>query len=128
MGEIADMMINGDMDFFTGEYMGRGKGFPRTFDKSLPWEKKRCSPISGINGFCYSRGKNRSSTNKIIKRYAKEVLNIEVPKGTSDNYKAVVFPVLNRAAIEIQKDFDAFYKWFNEKYGKESQRPPSKNQ
>lgn len=30
MGEIADGLINGDFDFYTGEYIGRGKGFPRS--------------------------------------------------------------------------------------------------
>ena len=38
MGEIADMMINGDKDFYTGEYIGKGNGIPRTLDNSLPWE------------------------------------------------------------------------------------------
>lgn len=41
MGEIADMMINGDMDFYTGEYIGKGNGIPRTLDNSLPWEGGR---------------------------------------------------------------------------------------
>ena len=30
MGEIADMMINGELDYVTGEYMGRPTGYPRT--------------------------------------------------------------------------------------------------
>lgn len=38
MGEISDSMINGDFDFHTGEYLGKGGGFPRTHNKSLPWE------------------------------------------------------------------------------------------
>lgn len=33
MGDIADGMINGDFDSFTGEYIGEGQGFPRTKDK-----------------------------------------------------------------------------------------------
>lgn len=30
MGEIADMMIDGTLDYQTGEYLGEGMGFPRT--------------------------------------------------------------------------------------------------
>jgi len=33
MGEIADMMINGDMDYITGEWIGNGQGCPRTNHK-----------------------------------------------------------------------------------------------
>lgn len=29
MGDIADDMINGDMDYETGEWIGNGQGFPR---------------------------------------------------------------------------------------------------
>lgn len=30
MGDIADSIINGDVDSVTGEYLGEGDGFPRT--------------------------------------------------------------------------------------------------
>lgn len=30
MGDIADGIINGDFDQYTGEYLGRGGGFPRS--------------------------------------------------------------------------------------------------
>jgi len=30
MGEIAEMMLNGDLDEETGEYIGPGQGFPRS--------------------------------------------------------------------------------------------------
>lgn len=31
MGDIADSIIDGDFDYITGEYLGEGGGFPRTF-------------------------------------------------------------------------------------------------
>lgn len=40
MGQHAEDLINGDVDFFTGEYIGGGHGYPQTADKSLPWEKR----------------------------------------------------------------------------------------
>ena len=30
MGEIADAMIDGELDYMTGEYLGPGVGYPRT--------------------------------------------------------------------------------------------------
>lgn len=34
MGDIADAIINGDMDSETGEWIGGGQGFPRTTSRS----------------------------------------------------------------------------------------------
>lgn len=48
MGEIADGLINGDFDFYTGEYLGKGYGIPRTKNKSLAWEKKVNRPKQKI--------------------------------------------------------------------------------
>lgn len=36
MGEIAEMMLNGDLDEWTGEYLGPGDGFPRSLDPDHP--------------------------------------------------------------------------------------------
>ncbi len=33
MGEIADAIINGDIDEVTGEWIGNGQGYPRTLTK-----------------------------------------------------------------------------------------------
>lgn len=43
MGEIAEGLINSDFDFFTGEYIGRGGGFPRSYRGNV-WERRRNSP------------------------------------------------------------------------------------
>ncbi len=34
MGEMAEYLLNGDDDMITGEYIGPGDGFPRTFTKT----------------------------------------------------------------------------------------------
>lgn len=36
MGEVAEMMLNGDLDEWTGEYIGPGYGFPRSLDPDYP--------------------------------------------------------------------------------------------
>jgi hypothetical protein len=116
MGEIADMMINGDLDFYTGEYIGKGKGYPRTLDNSLDWEKgykNKKGAYGGIINFCMQKGINQSKANKIIKRYGREVLKIETPKATGlRTYRADVMPKLNKISVKIQEDFKAFKDWF----------------
>ena len=44
MGEIAEMMLNGEMDCETGEYLGGGDGYPRTLEgaKKTKTKKKYC--------------------------------------------------------------------------------------
>ena len=97
MGEIADMMIDGTLDFYTGEYIGKGYGLPRTFDKSLPWEKKKInfrnrgkrfkqtnfSQNQGINGvvfWLYDKGiTNSENAHSIVKLYS-EINGWEITK------------------------------------------------
>lgn len=109
MGDIADMMINGDMDFFTGEYIGRGGGFPRTLDRSLPWEKRKKkthNPRKGVLNYIhqqYSGKAQMPSAIKIAKHYAIEA-KIEW-KSEEEMFAA------------ISEDFQSFAKWFKENAG-----------
>ena len=45
MGDIADAMINGDLDCETGEYIGEGGGFPRTMNSSYSQRKRSKLPV-----------------------------------------------------------------------------------
>lgn len=47
MGEIADDMINGDLDYVTGEYLGEGGGFPRTRENVYDENHKRKNNLLG---------------------------------------------------------------------------------
>jgi len=40
MGDIADGLINGDFDCFTGEYLGEGHGYPRSHSQPIYRSKK----------------------------------------------------------------------------------------
>lgn len=40
MGDIAEGLINGDFDEETGEYIGPGQGFPRSFQRENREKKK----------------------------------------------------------------------------------------
>lgn len=46
MGEIAEMILNGDLDEETGEWLGEGQGFPRSpsRDARRRREQKRSGP------------------------------------------------------------------------------------
>jgi hypothetical protein len=103
MGDIADMMINGDMDFHTGEYIGRGKGIPRTLDNSLPWEQTQFhhknKSYKGVVNFCMMKGVPQKDADFIIRSYAA--------------YKDIdAVQSAEKIAEEIQKDFASFKKWF----------------
>lgn len=41
MGEIADMIIDGTLDMYTGEYLGDPVGYPRTKKKKYFKKKKK---------------------------------------------------------------------------------------
>lgn len=114
MGEIADMMINGDMDFYTGEYIGRGNGIPRTLDGSLPWERRRedmdLSSRARTFGVCkwldkngYDFKKVGMKRRKLIKSFAVSVLSEPDNKSIEHYYCAV------------SDNFDTFTNWLNDR-------------
>lgn len=49
MGEIADSIINGEFDMFTGEYIGSPCGFPRTKQRGNKKPKYWCKKTAYIN-------------------------------------------------------------------------------
>ena len=53
MGEIADMMLDGTLDYETGEYLGDSVGFPRTRNAQKPKIKcPHCNrQLKGAQGF-----------------------------------------------------------------------------
>ncbi len=118
MGEIADMMLDGTLDFYTGEYIGRSKGFPRTIDKSLPWEQraynKKSGAYGGIINFCMQKGLTHSQANGIIKVYSREKFNVVIPKAKGGiGFKEKVLPLLIESANKMQENFSEFKSWFN---------------
>lgn len=67
MGDIADAMINGDMDCVTGEWLGGGAGYPRTTEPNHP------TSINQRNGTTY---KYSSKVNG-VKKYLKMKTNLK---------------------------------------------------
>lgn len=100
MGDIAEGMINGDFDFYTGEYIGRGFGYPRTRGKELPWEKAtKDQEWKRVVGLMQAAG---------IKNH----LHPEVVKAYGATYPAN--SGLRKACTHILKEFEKFRAWLNE--------------
>lgn len=98
MGEIAEGLINGDFDFYTGEYIGKGYGYPRTGNRSLPHERKDFTSskniaFQGVRKYLFYRT-GISEITPIIDGY--------IP-GSDRSMKA--------KCLEIQKDWKAFINW-----------------
>lgn len=95
MGEIADGLINGDFDFHTGEYIGRGGGFPRTNEK---YRKTGCNAKLGVTSWLERNGvTDRQQQMDLIRKYV-------VGSTPNDSKKSL--------CIIISGNFDAFKKWF----------------
>lgn len=46
MGDISESMIDGEFDYITGEYIGPGVGYPRTFEREHKWNSKKSKSIA----------------------------------------------------------------------------------
>lgn len=104
MGEIADGLINGDSDFYTGEYIGPGQGFPRTRNKSLKWEKRN---------YTYSK----DTAFKGLRKYLKRRLLITDITDTVNEYIPAADQSLKQKCLIIQNKWGEFIDWINAKYG-----------
>lgn len=101
---MADGLINGDFDFYTGEYIGRGYGIPRTRNKSLPWEKNN-----------YTRSKNEAfnGVNKYLKRLGFK--DKEISKIILEFVPIAGKLSLKQRCIEIQRKWPEFVQFIKNK-------------
>ena len=102
MGEIADMMLDGTLDYETGEYIGDAVGYPRRL--GFPRRRRTISPnpqskaVNGVWVFLNMRGiKSNPKKREIIMKYCKEELEFEGK--------------LTKCCEEIQKNWEKFKKY-----------------
>lgn len=114
MGDIADGILNGDFDEITGEYIGPGKGIPRTLQKS--GYNKKSSKYGGIVHFLKLNGKSVSQANKVIANYGHNILNMKKQLAGEKNNFAETMEYLYSVTYKIQKDFNSFREWFYRTY------------
>lgn len=99
MGEIADNLINGDFDFYTGEYIGHGKGFPRSrYGNPLQTRKSKDLSWQKVTNYMSSKG---------IKHH----LHPQILKDFGCNYTGK--KPLRNACFDVLKQFDKFKLFVN---------------
>lgn len=109
MGEIVELMLDGTLDEWTGEYLGPGPGYPRSRDPKHPSNMKgffkmfagngNYNPRAGVEKWLLQR--DCKDLEGIVRRYQDEVLHLEgIPK-----HKTI--------CKHISSNFPAFKKWFN---------------
>ena len=103
MGEIADSIINGDFDEISGEYLGRGQGFPRSIHRN----DRKPNPVYGVTNYLTQRGfKNDVIKVKIVKDFLTSK-NFDFKTIESEELK------FDKMCEEVSKDFGAFVKFVN---------------
>lgn len=93
MGEHAEDIINGDVDYITGEWLGNGMGFPRT--ATLPRKSEDLS-WKRVTGYMNTMGIKAHLHPQTLKDY-----------GCTYSGK---HPLRN-ACFEVLKNFEAFKAW-----------------
>lgn len=97
MGEIADALVNGDFDYITGEWLGRGVGIPRT----------RCTPRKS-DDLSWKKVDGYMGTMKIKAHLRPQVLRDYGCTYTGRH------PYRN-ACFEVLKDFNKFKAFIEQK-------------
>jgi hypothetical protein len=92
MGEIAEGILIGDFDEITGEYIGKGKGIPRSIHYKMPRKSEDLS-WKRVTGYLGTNG---------IKKH----LHPQVLKDFGCTYSGK-HPLRN-ACFEVLKDFERF--------------------
>lgn len=113
MGEIADMLLDGTLDFYTGEYLGKGGGIPRTKNKSLEWERRKQSkpPIDYLS----SKEVALNGVKKYIKKKWRGSASIPSIRAVVSEYLGESNIDLKQKCLDIQRDWLKFCQWVNKK-------------
>lgn len=85
MGDIADSMIDGEFDYITGEYIGPGVGYPRTYSGTY---SKRVKAIRKELALLIKEKQSHCTTqaekNKAVTD-ARAEMNVKYGKGWREN-------------------------------------------
>lgn len=103
-GDIADAIINGDLDEITGEYIGPGQGFPRSLSGK---DAGTVDALFATKHFLIRmKGFNDQQAETIIRQFGKlKGINI-IKRGA-----------VAKSARMIQSDWNEFMKFYHGAYG-----------
>lgn len=101
MGEIADGLIDGTFDSYTGEYLGEGPGYPRFMDNrgriKGVYQDGPQNPHRGLRNFIENHTSLPGDPDNYIKKYASE--------------KNITGGSIKEISEKIQKNFSGFRGW-----------------
>jgi len=83
MGDVADAMIDGEFDYITGEYIGPGVGYPRTYSDSKKVKairKELALLIKEKQSHCTTQAENNKAVTD-----ARQEINLKYGKGWREN-------------------------------------------
>lgn len=105
MGEIADMMLDGTLDYITGEYIGEPCGYPRSREDGSYWSnptKLRRASDKSIRDICRNYGyADRASQNRMITSFLHAIGVVRIPKMPQQ---------IEYIYTQFKKDFKQFLK------------------
>jgi hypothetical protein len=99
MGEIADAIINGEFDMYTGEYLGEPCGYPRTIYYDNHFANDRS--YRKVQHYMSQRGVKEHRHPEVLKAYG-----MPWPRKSP----------LKKACMKVLQDYEAFKKWFDKNY------------
>lgn len=84
MGDISEMMLDGTMDYITGEYLGEPCGYPRSYEDGTMWKdqrKLRYSSDKSIRTLCTNCGiTDRDKQNQLVTNFLRLIGVVNIPK------------------------------------------------
>jgi len=84
MGDIADSLIDGEFDYITGEYIGPGVGYPRTYSESSKKVKAIRKELAILIKEKHSHCITQAEKNKAVTD-ARQEINLKYGKGWREN-------------------------------------------
>lgn len=90
MGEIAEGLLDGTFDMYTGEYIGEGCGYPRTMEDDYTPQEKKSGVMSYLGGKGFSRGQRRELLLSFYGEQSDQVSNETLCVHASDNWRKFV--------------------------------------
>ena len=111
MGDMAEAILNGDMDEQTGEWLGDGQGYPRSISERKRGARFRRTDFSesdklnGVMVYLHDKSVTKAEeAHKLIKEYGQLIGHVPT------NKKNVL-----KIALKIQDNFPNFVEWIKAK-------------
>ena len=118
MGEYAEMILNGDVDMYTGEYLGEGNGYPRTSSyqrrfKKYKYSVKELQEMPNIKLGNLIEAKAKYAREKLEYYQSKGRVRIDIRTLKNDVKQLVLYKERKRKKELEQKNYEKGLKAIN---------------